>query len=72
MMRIGRRSLPDAWLSPWITTSAATIQHQQDAELAKAASFASYIASQADSGGEGFITESTPAAATSGTDGGRM
>jgi hypothetical protein len=71
-MRIGRRSLPDAWSSPQIATSAATIQRQQDAELAKAASFTSYAASQADSGGEGFIAKSVPAAATSGTDGGRM
>jgi hypothetical protein len=43
-----------------------TIQRQQDAKLTKAAFFASYAASQGDSGGEGFIAESAPAAATSG------
>jgi hypothetical protein len=41
------------------------IQRQQDAEAAKVASFASYAASQGESGGD-----SSPAAARGGTDGG--
>jgi hypothetical protein len=48
------------------------IQCQQDAELAKVASFASYAANQGESCGEGFIGESSPPAATSGTDGGMV
>jgi hypothetical protein len=48
------------------------IQCQADAELANAASFASYATIQGDSGGEGFFGDSVPAAAErSGTDGGR-
>jgi hypothetical protein len=48
------------------------IQHQADAELTKSASFASYTASQGDSGGEGFFSDSAPAVARSGTNGGRI